>query len=90
MAHSWNDLQRLKRSQSRQGLLIEFDDAEIGAADDQKSGACTLLSASPARSGARRARPLRRCGKKLCRCDQGRRRSMLAPNSPSGSFATNA
>ena len=37
MARAGNDFQRLQARQPRQRLLIQFDHADIGTADDQKS-----------------------------------------------------
>ncbi len=83
MARSWNDLQRLGRPQSRQGLLIEFDDAEIGAADDQKSWCPHLVERIAGEVGAPAARDhCADAARKLCRRDQGRRRSGAGAEQP--------
>jgi hypothetical protein len=51
-----HDLQRFGSSQSGQRLLIELDDAEIGAADDQKRRCLDLFEGISGEIGAPAAR----------------------------------
>ena len=76
MARSRNDLQRLGSSQPRQRLLIELDDAEIGAADDQQRRRLHCVERISSEVRAPTARD--HCtdtARKFCRRDKRRRRS---------------
>jgi hypothetical protein len=88
MARAWNDLQSFRPSHPRQYLLVEFDDAKIGASDDEKSrrpdpieGAISKIGTATARDHSAHAMREFRGGDKCSRC------TVLAPNSPSGSLA---
>ena len=52
MAGARDDFQRLRSLQTRECLLIQFDDAEIIAAYDQERGRANLIE-----RGAREVRP---------------------------------
>ena len=83
MARSGNDLQRLGCSQPGQGLLVQFDDAEIGAADDQKSGCPHLVERIAGEVRAPAAR--HRCAdtaRKFSRRNQCRRGSGAGAEQP--------
>ena len=70
MARSRNDLQRLGSSQSGQRVLIEVNDAKIGAADDQKGWRVHLVKCISSEVGTSTARDY--CTdttRKLCRRD---------------------
>ena len=55
MARPWYDFQRLRSLQPRERLLVELDDAEIDATDDQKSARELCRVPYQRGRGARRA-----------------------------------
>ena len=70
MARAGNDFQRFRSSQSRQRLLVELDDAEIGAADDQQRRRAHCVERVSGEIGAAAARD--HCAdtaRKFCRGD---------------------
>jgi hypothetical protein len=83
MACSRNDLQRLGSSQSGQRLLVELNDAEIGATDDQKRWSVHCVERITREVGTSAAR--NHCtdtARKLCRRDKSRRRSGTGAKQP--------
>jgi len=83
MARSRNDLQRLGSSQSGQRVLIEVNDAEIGAADDQKGWRMHFVECITGEVGA--PAPRDHCAdtaRKFRRRDKSRRRPGAGAEQP--------
>ncbi len=83
MTRSRNDFERLDPTQTRERLLIEFDNAKIGAADDQQSRCLHHIQRVSSEIGAPATRD--HCtdtARKFCCGDERRRRSGAGAEQP--------